>query len=80
VKAAVTAFLIRTGLGVIIAVALHPKRALTQSKRHPADRCAFCSRSKTEVKRLIAGPNRVAICDRCVQLCEDILVEEGIAP
>jgi ATP-dependent Clp protease ATP-binding subunit ClpX len=44
--------------------------------------CSFCKRSQDEVNRLIAGPDQVYICDECVDLCKEILVEEGasIAP
>lgn len=37
--------------------------------------CSFCTKSSEEVKKLIAGPG-VYICDECVGLCEDIIVEE----
>lgn len=37
--------------------------------------CSFCAKSKTEVKKLIAGPG-VYICDSCVQLCNNILTED----
>ena len=37
--------------------------------------CSFCGKSQEEVKKLIAGPN-VYICNECVVLCKDILVEE----
>ena len=40
--------------------------------------CSFCKRSQDEVQRLIAGPDRVFICDECVRLCSEILAEEGI--
>ena len=38
-------------------------------------RCSFCGKSRTEVKRLIAGPT-VYICNECVNLCNDIMAEE----
>lgn len=38
--------------------------------------CSFCSRSQEEVRKLIAGPN-VFICDECIDLCNDIIAEEG---
>jgi ATP-dependent Clp protease ATP-binding subunit ClpX len=38
--------------------------------------CSFCSKSQREVKKLIAGPT-VYICDECIQLCNDIIAEEG---
>jgi len=41
-------------------------------------RCSFCGKSPEEVQRLIAGPTAY-ICDECIDLCNDILLEEGIA-
>jgi ATP-dependent Clp protease ATP-binding subunit ClpX len=38
-------------------------------------RCSFCGKSQKEVKKLIAGPG-VYICDECIDLCTDIIVEE----
>ena len=38
-------------------------------------RCSFCGKSQDEVKKLIAGPT-VYICDECIELCNDIMVEE----
>src|SRR5438552_12323512 len=48
--------------------------------RHGDDRpgnlvCSFCGKSQDEVRKLIAGPT-VYICDECVDLCNDIIVEE----
>ncbi len=37
--------------------------------------CSFCGKSQHEVRKLIAGPS-VYICDECVALCTDIIVEE----
>ncbi len=39
--------------------------------------CSFCGKSESQVLRLIAGPNRVYICDECVRLCRTILAEDG---
>jgi ATP-dependent Clp protease ATP-binding subunit ClpX len=41
-------------------------------------RCSFCGKSQDEVKKLIAGPT-VYICDECIDLCNDIILEEGTA-
>ncbi len=41
-------------------------------------RCSFCGKSQDEVKRLIAGPTAY-ICDECIDLCNDIILEEGVA-
>src|SRR3979490_1973339 len=38
--------------------------------------CSFCRKSQHAVKKLIAGPS-VYICDECVELCVDIIQEEG---
>lgn len=38
--------------------------------------CSFCNRSQDEVRRLIAGPGTVFICDECVALCSAIIAEE----
>ena len=38
-------------------------------------RCSFCGKSQEEVKKLIAGPT-VYICDECIELCNEIMVEE----
>jgi biotin operon repressor len=35
-------------------------------------RCSFCSRSESEVQKLIAGP-KVHICDACVGVCNKVL-------
>ncbi|MCI8792204.1 MAG: ATP-dependent Clp protease ATP-binding subunit ClpX [Eubacterium sp.] len=39
-------------------------------------RCSFCGRTEQQVRKLIAGPNGVYICDECVDLCDEILEEE----
>ena len=39
-------------------------------------RCSFCSKSQDQVKRLIAGSGGVYICDECIELCRDIILEE----
>ncbi|HKG24079.1 MAG TPA: ClpX C4-type zinc finger protein, partial [Thermomicrobiales bacterium] len=43
-------------------------------------RCSFCNKGQEEVRRLIAGPNQVYICDECVQLCREIIEEEEPQP
>ena len=39
--------------------------------------CSFCGKAQAQVKRLIAGPDRVFICDECVTLCDQIIAEEN---
>lgn len=38
--------------------------------------CSFCGRGQDEVRRLIAGPGTIFICDECVALCSAIIAEE----
>src|SRR5688500_6778614 len=42
--------------------------------------CSFCGKSQDQVRRLIAGPGAVYICDECVDLCREIIDEESSAP
>jgi ATP-dependent Clp protease ATP-binding subunit ClpX len=39
--------------------------------------CSFCAKSQDQVKKLIAGPGAVYICDECVDLCREIIEEEA---
>ena len=41
--------------------------------------CSFCGKAQGQVTRLIAGPDRVFICDECVALCGQIITEESPA-
>ena len=41
-------------------------------------RCTFCGRGQEEVERLIAGPERVFICNYCVDLCHNLLANEDL--
>lgn len=38
--------------------------------------CSFCGKGQESVRRLIAGPGSVYICDECVELCREIIDEE----
>src|SRR5213082_1449882 len=42
----------------------------------PQYRCSFCGKSQEDVRRLIAGPGSVYICDECVELCREIIDED----
>ena len=39
-------------------------------------RCSFCNKTQDQVRKLIAGPGGVYICDECVDICADIIEEE----
>ncbi|PKL96880.1 MAG: ATP-dependent Clp protease ATP-binding subunit ClpX, partial [Gammaproteobacteria bacterium HGW-Gammaproteobacteria-7] len=50
------------------------------NKGQPAvQRCSFCYRDQGQIRRLIAGPDGIFICDECVGLCQEVLEEDGIA-
>jgi hypothetical protein len=38
-------------------------------------RCSFCGKAKSEVDKLVAGPG-VYICNECVDLCNEIIVDQ----
>jgi ATP-dependent Clp protease ATP-binding subunit ClpC len=38
--------------------------------------CSFCGKQEDQVRRIIAGPGNVYICDECVALCQQIIDEE----
>ena len=40
-------------------------------------KCSFCGKSQKQVIKLIAGPG-VYICDECIELCVEIIVEEKV--
>ena len=38
--------------------------------------CSFCRKNQNQVKKLIAGPNGVYICDECIEVCSEIIAEQ----
>ena len=39
-------------------------------------RCSFCGKTQDQVKKLIAGPEGVFICDECIEVCMEIVEDE----
>lgn len=39
-------------------------------------KCSFCNKTQDQVRKLIAGPSGVYICDECIDICADIIDEE----
>ncbi len=39
-------------------------------------RCSFCNKTEDQVRKLIAGPNGVYICDECIDICSEIIEED----
>ena len=40
--------------------------------------CAFCGRSEDQCDRLVMGPNGINICDRCLDLAQEMLHKERV--
>ncbi len=49
---------------------------MKQNDEKTTVRCSFCGKGQDQVKRLIAGPNDIYICNECISLCEAIISEE----
>lgn len=39
-------------------------------------RCSFCGKTQDQVRKLIAGPGGVCICNECIELCAEIVEED----
>lgn len=39
--------------------------------------CSFCAKDQSHVRRLVAGPGGVYICNECVEACRDVILEEA---
>jgi ATP-dependent Clp protease ATP-binding subunit ClpX len=50
------------------------------SKSRTTYTCSFCGKTQEQVRRLIAGPGAVYICDECVELCREIIHEDKSSP
>lgn len=53
------------------------EKHLTLMDNSVGAKCSFCGRRVDQVKRMIAGPDGVYICDNCVTLCNEVLEESG---
>ena len=51
----------------------------TNDMNTPEPHCSFCGKSRSQVRKLIQGPNGVFICDECVNECADIISEDDAA-
>ena len=38
--------------------------------------CSFCDKDQSQVKKIIAGPDGVFICNECTALCHEIMCEK----
>ncbi len=51
--------------------------AMTPMPYAGSDRCSWCGKPETAVKKLLTGPG-VQICNECVAFCQLILRDEGV--
>jgi ATP-dependent Clp protease ATP-binding subunit ClpX len=54
---------------------------MDDSKQQDLDnqtRCNFCNRNQTQIKKLIAGPGGVFICDGCIDVAHSILYPDDV--
>lgn len=45
------------------------------NKNGTSAKCTFCGKSEKEVERLLSGPNSINICNECITLCNDMLLD-----
>ena len=49
--------------------------AINTEGRNNEKRCSFCGKLNSQVKKLVAGPDGVFICDECVEICQQVIKE-----
>ena len=49
---------------------------MAEKKRDGRIRCSFCQKTEDQVRKLIAGPDGIYICDECVGICTEIMEDE----
>jgi ATP-dependent Clp protease ATP-binding subunit ClpX len=47
-------------------------------KQEKVIRCSFCKKSQDQVRKMIAGPSGIYICDECIEVCRDIMAEDDL--
>jgi len=47
-----------------------------QQKPNALVKCNFCNRNQTQVKKLIAGPSGIFICDNCIDVAHSMIVSD----
>ncbi|WP_183016498.1 ClpX C4-type zinc finger protein [Achromobacter sp. UMC46] len=59
------------------------KKSPRRKKQPAVMHCSFCDKSQNEVHKLIArensaGKKALSICDECVEMCTEIINEQGL--
>ena len=67
------------GAGPVTPVTAPPRNPKAESRggKRIQYKCSFCGKTHEQVRRLIAGPGGVYICDACIALCNDIITKEA---
>ena len=39
--------------------------------------CSFCGKGRKDVSKMIVGADKVTICNECIKLCTEIIVEDN---
>ena len=50
----------------------------TQHKMNTLVKCNFCNRNQTQVKKLIAGPGGIFICDNCIEIAHSMVLSDKV--
>jgi len=48
----------------------------SQQKLNTLVKCNFCNRNQTQVKKLIAGPGGIFICDNCIEVAHSMILSD----
>ena len=62
--------------GIIFKTERKSRIFMANKMREGKVRCSFCNKTEDQVRKLIAGPNGIFICDQCIGICAEIIEEE----
>ena len=62
--------------GIIFKTERKSRIFMANKMREGKVRCSFCNKTEDQVRKLIAGPNGVFICDQCIGICSEIIEED----
>jgi DNA-binding transcriptional MerR regulator len=65
-----------TVLRTLDAQCAHTGKGRGMNRESKPYQCSFCGKDNAEVRRMIAGPSGVFICDECVAKCNEIIARE----
>jgi hypothetical protein len=65
--------LVQTTVGIALEVPKNTKRAVVKKPLPPGPYCSFCGKGKGEIKKMIAGPGNIFICNECITVLVRII-------